>query len=733
MNIWRCSADHGSDHRSGWQGRRLAAVGLAVLGLLFTAMAAEASAPAQHALLVGVSEYPDLHPDLALDGPRKDIPRLRSLLLQQGFDAKQIRVLADGVDGAHGLPTLAAITDAMEQLIDTVKADDLVFLHFAGHGSQSPTDDLEKEPDGLNELFLPRDVSNWNFEQKEIPNALYDYQVGEWLDALRGKGANVWVVFDSCHAGTMTRSVADADVRMRQVTPEALGIPVTRTRGAAASNPAAATPSFMQPGAGGEESDKRATGDLIAFFAAQSHETTPEMRLPLGDPNAEFNGLFTYTFARVLAQNPNISYRQLAQMIMVEYNGLPWRSSTPLVTGTNMDRRVFHRDGDIPTRYTVRRDGSQLIMDAGQLNGFEPDAVVALYTSVTATEPAFRVVVEEASLVSSRAAIPEEFGRASVWAQLERPALSVSHRVRWVGTPPAPWDKAIDALDEHDFLSRTLQWVGPGESADLLLHVADGQLFFIGRDDQISCALLKTLSLPEASGCEAVQADRLRALAIDGEPDARAATVVLHNGLQRWVRATNLLRTASVLRGGRGTLDTRFEFRRGGSGPWQPYDPASSLALYAGDEVRLAVTNRGRSDADISVLFVDNAHGIYQLWPEPGQAGRLGPGQTAQALAPTEVTSDTVGAEQLLVLHNPVSRGGPPVSYAWLEQSGMEYSALRAAGTDPLGSGVAVRGSLGLLAEAIGDMPLTRGLGTAARTGAAEAGAEVIRWETRTP
>lgn len=145
------------------------------------------------------------------------------------------------------------------------------------------------------------------------------------------------------------------------------------------------------------------------------------------------------------------------------------------------------------------------------------------------------------------------------------------------------------------------------------------------------------------------------------------------------------------------------------------------------------MTNRGRSDADISVLFVDNAHGIYQLWPEPGQAGRLGPGQTAQALAPTEVTSDTVGAEQLLVLHNPVSRGGPPVSYAWLEQSGMEYSALRAAGTEPLGSGVAVRGSLGLLAEAIGDMPLTRGLGTAAHTGAAEAGAEVIRWETRTP
>ncbi|WP_162925717.1 caspase family protein [Isoalcanivorax indicus] len=679
-----------------------------------------ALAAQQHALLVGVSEYPELAASLSLDGPRQDIPRLRSMLLQQGFDDKRVRVLADGVEGAHGLPTLAAITEAVEALIKTVDAGDLVFLHFSGHGTQSPTDDLEREPDGLDELFLPRDVSNWNFEQKSVPNALYDYQVGEWLDALRGKGAHVWIVFDSCHAGTMTRSVSDQSVRMRQLTPEALGIPVTRTRSVTQAD---ATPSFMRPA--------DAPGDLIAFFASQSHETTPEMRLPLGDPNGEFNGLFSHTLVRMLGQNPNVSYRQLAQLIMAEYNALPWRASTPLIVGTQMDRRVFHRDGELPARYTVRRDGGDLIIDAGQLNGFDTDAVVGLYTSPTADTPVARTTVRSSSLVSSRAPLPEDLGRASVWAALERPALNVSHRVRWATPPPDVWRKAQEAAAQSDLLKRTLNWVAPGDDADLLLHVSGGRLFFINRDDRLSCDLLKALSLPAEAGCEQADDTRLRSVAFEGNPEAALAANLLNNGLQRWVRAANLLRTASVLQGGSGAataLETRFEYRRDGRGDWRAYDPAAPLALYAGDEVRLSVTNTGRTDADISVLFVDNAHGIYQLWPEPGQAGRLGPGQRAQALAPTEVTSDTVGAEQLLVLNNPTSRGGPPVNYAWLEQSPMEYSSLRHA--DAAIATRSVGGAASLLAEGVGDMPLTRGLG-ASRNSTPEAGAHVIRWETR--
>ncbi|MBA3979616.1 MAG: hypothetical protein C0462_03350 [Alcanivorax sp.] len=698
-------------------------IATAALGLLALCLT-PAMASQQHALLVGVSEYPELAPALSLEGPRQDIPRLRSMLLQQGFDDKHIRVLADGVEGAHALPTLGAITDAVKKLIDTVDAGDLVFMHFSGHGTQSPTDDLEREPDGLDELFLPRDVSNWNFEQKAVPNALYDYQVGEWLDQIRAKGAHVWIVFDSCHAGTMTRSVSDQSVRMRQLTPEALGIPVTRTRSVQRAD---ATPSFMRPG--------EAPGDLIAFFASQSHETTPEMRMPLGDPNGQFNGLFSHTLVRMLGQNPNVSYRQLAQLMMAEYNALPWRASTPLMVGTQMDRRVFHREGELPARYTVRRDGSDLIIDAGQLNGFDTDAVVGLYTSVTGDTPVARTTVHSSSLVSSRAPLPENLGRASVWAALERPALNVSHRVRWASPPAEVWRKAQESAQQVDLLKRTLNWVGPGDDADLLLYVAQNRLFFINRDDQLSCDLLKALSLPAESGCEQADDTRLRSVAFEGaaggSPDTALAVNLLSNGLQRWVRAANLLRTASALQGSSGaaaTLDTRFEYRRDGRGDWRAYDPAAPLALYAGDEVRLTVTNNGRTDADISVLFVDNAHGIYQLWPEPGQAGRLGPGQRAQALAPTEVTSDTIGAEQLLVLNNPTSRGGPPVNYAWLEQSPMEYSVLRHA--DAAIATRSVGGAASLLAEGVGDMPLTRGLG-AARSSAPEAGAHIIRWETR--
>lgn len=671
----------------------------------------------RHALLVGVSDYPHLDPSLSLEGPRADIPRLYNMLRQQGFDDDAIRVLADGVDASQGMPTLAAISDAIGAIIETVEDGDLVFLHFSGHGTQSPTDDLEREPDGLDELFLPRDVTDWNFDQKAVPNALFDHQVGEWLDALRGKGANVWVVFDSCHAGNMTRSIGDPDVRMRQIRPGDLGIPETRARSV---EPADAIPSFMQADA--------AKGDLIAFFAAQSHETTPEMRLPLGDSEAEFVGLFTYSLVRMIGQNPNISYRQLAQMIMTEYNALPWRASTPLISGTNLDRKIFHREGDIPTRYTVQRGDGELTLGAGQLNGFDVDAVVRLYASPTAEQPIGRSVVTEASLISSKAPLPDEIENRSLWVALERPALQVSHRVRWAKSPPTPWEAATEAARENEFLGRTLDWVAPGEGADLLLYLDDKakRLYFIGRDNQLSCDLLERLGLDSEPGCEAITENRLLSLGLDARSDEESAVQVLRNGLQRWVRAGNLLRTASTLSGAaEAGTGVEFEYQRHGEGPWQRYDPASALVLYEGDRVRLAVTNDSRNLMDISVLFVDAAHGITQLWPEPGQPGRLGPGQTARALPPTPVTTDTLGAEQLLILGNPTSRGGPPVSYAWLEQPPMEYATLRAPGTGR----VASRGADPLFAEAIGDAPLTRGLGSLRRQ-PPRANARVLRWKT---
>ena len=60
----------------------------------------------------------------------------------------------------------------------------------------------------------------------DVENGLVDDEVGAMLDALTAKGADVRVVFDSCHSGTVTRAApsGDEDVRARMLPPEALGL-----------------------------------------------------------------------------------------------------------------------------------------------------------------------------------------------------------------------------------------------------------------------------------------------------------------------------------------------------------------------------------------------------------------------------------------------------------------------------------------------------------------------------
>ena len=82
---------------------RAACVLLALLAL------PAAQAREMRALVVAVSDYPNLDKDLWLDGPRNDAARVREVLLRRGFGAGRIAMLADGVADA-GMPTPSSST-----------------------------------------------------------------------------------------------------------------------------------------------------------------------------------------------------------------------------------------------------------------------------------------------------------------------------------------------------------------------------------------------------------------------------------------------------------------------------------------------------------------------------------------------------------------------------------------------------------------------------------------------
>ncbi|MDK9697953.1 MAG: caspase family protein, partial [Siculibacillus sp.] len=225
---------------------------LGAAAAMFLASTAMASAePQTRALLIGVSNYPkETVGDLQLAGPKNDVALMIETLARIGVPAKNVTVLADGLETttanrpADGMPTRAAILAALDRLAAESGPGDFVLLHLSGHGSQQPmTDPARSEgakADGLEEIFLPIDIGAWEDSIGAVKNALVDHELGRAVTAIRAKGARVWVVVDACHSGTMTRAGGDAVAK--QVPPATLRIPeaalvAARARAAAAVPP----------------------------------------------------------------------------------------------------------------------------------------------------------------------------------------------------------------------------------------------------------------------------------------------------------------------------------------------------------------------------------------------------------------------------------------------------------------------------------------------------------------
>src|SRR5262249_23058643 len=117
----------------------------------------------RHALLVGVTFYEHLPEPRHLVGPANDVEMMRQILVERfQLSPHQIVTLSPKEGKAKGndyLPTKANIQREWERLAKVVKDGDYVLIHMGGHGSQQPENpnSPDPEPDGLDEIFLPRD------------------------------------------------------------------------------------------------------------------------------------------------------------------------------------------------------------------------------------------------------------------------------------------------------------------------------------------------------------------------------------------------------------------------------------------------------------------------------------------------------------------------------------------------------------------------------------------------
>src|SRR3569833_1349674 len=361
--------------RSGLSRRLITTLAVAPVCFLGTMVATEAEARENYALIVAASDYPYLDPKNWLIGPKYDEALFMDYLLTSApvkFEPQNVTALGSG-DGMQ-LGTHQAILDNLAKIAKEAKAGDFVYLHFSGHGSQQPALNDVTEADGRDEVFLAADTEMAPKDNPMyFPNVITDDEMSGALKAIRKTGAFVWIVFDSCHSGTMTRGAPDGgDTADRKIEPSDLGIPDSAFKTPAEVETASNDRAVPMAGTAFEDgADDPNEGGLVAFFAALTSEPTQErdFAIPQVDgTTAQIPyGIFTYAIFSSLAKNPNQTYRQLAQSVLADYAADNLLRPPPLFQGKLAAPVFGNEDAAVAAQWptNVGGDGA-LTISAGQ-------------------------------------------------------------------------------------------------------------------------------------------------------------------------------------------------------------------------------------------------------------------------------------------------------------------------------------------------------------------------------
>jgi serine protease Do len=321
-----------------------------------------------YGLLVGVTKYPDLK-NSDLRGPARDVILMEDTLKR--FDAK-VTTLSEAGDDSH-LPTSKNIEREFKRLATLVKPGDQVAILLAGHGSQNANDNPETDPetDGLDEVFLARDTKK---ESNRYVNAISDDQLDQWLTSIRTAGASVMFVSDSCHSDTQTRG--------ENQSPD--GQSDTRGLPTLAGDVSKLRQDNGKAESGGSSVDIREkSGSLVAYFAAQGNQETPDEFLAPGASKKEPMGLLTYTVCKILNKYPGITYRELGQRIKQQYVYYQRRISVqnipdPASSGIDLDRVVLGNEWKAGRSQYVFEVKGDFEVSGGAIDGITSGSILKM-------------------------------------------------------------------------------------------------------------------------------------------------------------------------------------------------------------------------------------------------------------------------------------------------------------------------------------------------------------------
>ena len=573
-------------------------------------LAAEAT---PRALLVGVSELVNQPAALWLQAPRNDVILMRDALQAQGFAAADIAVLADGVPGA-GLPDAARIHEALARLLAQSRSGDFVLLYFSGHGTRlRDAAKRYQEPDGLAEQFLARDVRGVPGSAGAagaLGGGLRDVDVDRWLQAFLARNVFVASIFDTCAAASMTRGAAAAALPVAEGPPD----DEVRFRGVRVDQLAAASAGTVSTPPDIPDVAPVPRARTVAFFASESHQVTPELRLPRHARGAQPQGLLTWAVVQALQRRP-ATWRELFDGVLAQYPPViqelearfPARELPSPVAEGNLDAPLFaNAAAPAVTRpvWAAQRGGARLAIRAGLLDGVVPQQPLRVSATLEdGTVRSAEAVAEQVDLAGTQLPVPaplRDLPGSSVWriAPIGEPA-ALALRVRA--------DRPLPSGLSLDYPASVRRVDGDGE--------ADVRWTDLGaRGHRLE---LRTLSFGE--GAAAVVLPDLAALRRNLQTLAQLQWLAV---LQSLAPPTPMAGFEATLEVWRGDLLLRSE----------PVPRSARLpVLQAGERALLSVRNVGGQSVDLVIVGIDAQGGVRRVYPDDsGETNRFERGTREQ-------------------------------------------------------------------------------------------------------
>lgn len=253
--------------------------------LIFTLLLISLSASSQvkRGVVIGIGDYPKEYGWSKIHG-NNDVGLIKETLREQGFMDQNIVTLIDSE------ATYDAIMLAFQRLLEVSAKDDVIYIHFSGHGQRITDVDGDEKDDMLDEAWIPYDARiSYQKGVYEGERHITDDWLNGFLTSLRikvGTKGKIIVVADACHSGSGTRGM-ESEECCRGVS-DVFSLPY-------------AAPNIIR---------KQNRVEWLYVAACQDYETNYEYR----DDDGQYYGSLSYSIAESSGLLASASYRSAIEI-----------------------------------------------------------------------------------------------------------------------------------------------------------------------------------------------------------------------------------------------------------------------------------------------------------------------------------------------------------------------------------------------------------------------------------